>query len=157
VAGIGEAVVSKDPYAELSTYALGSCVALIVLDPKIRGAGMVHIALPDSTINREKAESLPGYFADTGIPYLFSLMEGIGTVIHPGLVIKMVGGAKIGANDPVFSVGERNINAVKKIMWGMNLLIKASDVGKDFSRTVNIKVDTGKCVINGADGKNWSI
>ena len=157
VAGIGEALVSKDPDAEIKTFALGSCVAFIVLDPKVRGAGLVHIALPEAKINPQKAQSLPCYFADTGIAHLFSLMEGIGSFFHPGLIIKMVGGAQIGRDDSLFDVGGRNITAVKKIMWSMQLPIRASDVGGNFSRTVTIIVHSGKCTISGADGKIWSV
>ena len=157
VAGIGDAVVSKDPTAEIKTFGLGSCVALIVLDPRVRGAGLVHIALPEAKTNPEKAQTLPGYFADTGIPYLFEKMAGIGSQIHPGLVVKMIGGAKMAESDSLFLVGERNINAIKKIMWGMNLIIRASDTGMNFSRTVTVNVATGKCLVHDASGNNWSI
>ncbi|NQU65674.1 MAG: chemotaxis protein CheD, partial [SAR324 cluster bacterium] len=79
--GIGELAVSKTKGEIIKTFGLGSCVAMVVLDPKVRAVGLIHIALPDSTINLEKAKKQPGYFADTGIPYLMHEMAKLGC--HP--------------------------------------------------------------------------
>lgn len=79
--GIGELAVSKTNDQVLKTFGLGSCVAIVALDPKVRAVGLIHIALPDSSINPEKAQKLPGYFADTGIPHFLSEMAKLGC--HP--------------------------------------------------------------------------
>ena len=75
VLGVGDLGASAIPGAIVKTYALGSCIAVIILDKKTRCVGMVHVALPDSATSAEKAKILPGYFADTGIPALFDAMR----------------------------------------------------------------------------------
>ena len=56
--GIGEWAVSADASRALKTFALGSCVAVLIYDVKIRVAGMIHIALPDSSIDAARAQAL---------------------------------------------------------------------------------------------------
>ena len=64
--GIGEFGVSRDGERIIKTYALGSCVAVVVYDHVRSTAGMMHVALPDSSVNADKAKQLPGYFDDIG-------------------------------------------------------------------------------------------
>jgi chemotaxis protein CheD len=66
VLGVGDFEASNKPEDTIKTYALGSCVGVVMVDPKARIAGMIHVALPDSNINPAKAKQHPGYFADTG-------------------------------------------------------------------------------------------
>jgi chemotaxis protein CheD len=50
------------------------------MDPKTHCVGMVHCALPEPKLNKEKAAELPGYFVDTCIPHVLKLMEkAVGT------------------------------------------------------------------------------
>lgn len=59
VIGIGELAASNEPGAVIKTFALGSCVAITLLDPPTRTVGMAHVALPDSRINPARAQLLP--------------------------------------------------------------------------------------------------
>jgi chemotaxis receptor (MCP) glutamine deamidase CheD len=77
--GIGEWHVASDPEDIIKTYALGSCVAVIIHDVKIGIVGMIHIALPESSIDPEKAAQRPGYFADTGLPLMIEEMKLLGS------------------------------------------------------------------------------
>ncbi|GAB1483918.1 hypothetical protein MASR2M78_27350 [Treponema sp.] len=52
--GIGEWAVSKSIDDVIKTYALGSCVAVIIYDAKAKVGGLIHVALPDSSIDAEK-------------------------------------------------------------------------------------------------------
>ncbi len=153
--GIGDIKVSGDEKASIKTYALGSCVAVIIYDAVSRIAGMIHIALPDSDVNASKAENLPGYFADTGLPLLFKEMNKLGAKRHNSW-IKMVGGASVIKECESFDIGRRNSLAVKKLLWNKRLSIKKEDVGGDFSRTVSIDVTDGHILISNA-GKKWEI
>ena len=91
--GIGDVTVSGGE-KEIKTYALGSCVALVVWDSMLKVGGMVHVALPESEINPEKARDKPGYFADTGLPVLFAELKKIGAN-RKTCWVKMIGGASI--------------------------------------------------------------
>jgi chemotaxis protein CheD len=147
--GIGELAVSKNPEEKIKTFGLGSCVAVIVLDPKVRSVGMMHVALPDSSINPEKANKLPGYFADTGLPHFLSEMAKLGS--NPkglGLIFKLVGGAQVMDPNQRFNIGKRNILTIKKILWKYNLAVVAEEVGGHISRTVDIDAGTGRVTIS---------
>ena len=78
ILGVGEYGASRTPGDIVKTFALGSCVAVILMCPKTRTVGMVHVALPESKINPEKVKTRPGYFADTGIPALMKQMADMG-------------------------------------------------------------------------------
>jgi len=147
--GIGEMAVSKNPDDHLKTFGLGSCVAIIALDPKVKAVGLLHIALPDSSINPEKAKKLPGYFADTGIPHLIQELAKLGC--HPkglGLVIKIVGGAQVMDPNQRFNIGKRNVLTIKKLLWSIQLAVVAEETGGSISRTVDVDVKTGRVTIS---------
>ena len=98
----------------LITLGLGSCVGIVLYDPKNKIAGLVHVMLPDSKKiinNTNKAK-----FVDTGIDITIEAMLKIGA-IRNNLVSKIAGGAKMFAfksDNPMMRVGERNINATKE-------------------------------------------
>ena len=54
--------VSNNPTITLSTYALGSCVAVVVYDPVVKAGGMLHAMLPDSRLSPTKARDHPAMF-----------------------------------------------------------------------------------------------
>lgn len=157
VIGVGEAAASGNPEDEIKTFALGSCVAVMFLDTKARVGGMVHVALPESETDRDKSKTLPGYFADTGIPYLLELMRAKGSVSHAGYIVKIAGGANVMNSTDHFKIGQRNVTAIKKILWELNLPIKAEDVGADYSRTVSLEMQKGRITISSSDGSKWSL
>lgn len=154
---IGGCKVSSDPEDIIKTFALGSCVGIAILDPRTRVAGMAHVALPDSKINLQRAEELPGYFADTAIPFLLHKMAQLGSIKHEQYIVKLAGGASLLKDDSLFQIGERNVTEIKRILWDQNLSIASMDVGKSISRTFSIELKTGKVIISAADGRKWSI
>ncbi len=147
VIGIGEMGVTNCRDDEIITYALGSCVALVLLCPKSRVGAMIHVALPESHIDKNKAEKLPGYFADTGVPHLIDIMKKKGALDASCFVAKLIGGAKVTSSEDYFEIGKRNVTAIKKILWQSNIAIKAEDVGGTISRTVKLDMNDGKAYI----------
>lgn len=145
VGGIGCSNTSGDV---IKTYALGSCMAAILIDLKNNITGMVHIALPNSQINPQKARTAPGYFVDTGIPSLFSLMVSKGSNKKgKGIIVKLVGGASILDTDHTFDIGKRNLLAIKKALWACHMGVLAEDVGGNHSRTVSVSVNSKDVLI----------
>lgn len=158
VLGIGDLGASNLSDAEIKTYALGSCVAVILLDPQTRTVGMVHVALPESKINPVKAKDKPGYFADTGVPLLLQEMGRLGGQPKgKGLLIKLAGGAAIMDYNDTFNIGKRNLLAIKKILWSYGLGPRSEDVGGTFSRTVTVSVKTGEVILSSPGRPNWKI
>jgi len=154
--GIGELMVSNQPGDILRSYGLGSCIGLVILAPKQRVVGMLHIALPESKINHQLAQDQPGMFADTGIPCLLQEMERFGCHISD-LVIKIAGGASVMDPGATFEIGKRNILAVKKTLWRYRLGPVAEDIGDVISRTLSVSVDTGVVTVSSPRKGEWDI
>lgn len=154
--GIGELKISNVAGDVLRSYGLGSCIGLVVLAPRQRTVGMLHVALPESKINLQLAKDQPGMFADTGIPFLLQEMERFGCSISD-MVIKIAGGASVMDPGATFEIGKRNILAVKKTLWRYRLGPVAEDVGDVISRTMSVSVDTGIVTVSSPRKGEWDI
>jgi len=143
---ISDIKVSANPDDLIVTYALGSCIAVMVHDPVRVAAGMIHYMLPLSETSPEKARVRPGMFADTGIPLLFQTMYGLGCQ-KKDLVVKVAGGGALYDDKGLFSIGKRNYTVLRKMFWKSSVIIAAEDVGGAKSRTARLHVATGRCTI----------
>ena len=143
---ISDLRVSANPDDLIVTYALGSCIAVIVHDPKRKVGGMIHYMLPLSEIAPEKAKDKPAMFADTGIPELFRTMYGMGCD-KKNLVVKVTGGGALYDDKGLFSIGKRNYTVLRKMFWKAGVMIAAEDVGGAKSRTARLWVGDGRCTI----------
>ncbi len=146
--GIGKMAVSKTPGDLIKTMALGSCVGVMLYDPKIKAAGLLHIALPDSKVAKNKGQNRPCRYADTGIPLLLRGMSKLGCGRGRSLIVKIAGGANVLDPYDTFNIGKRNTLAIKKILWKNSLILKAEDVGGSISRTATIEVNTGRIILS---------
>ncbi len=133
---------------ELITYALGSCVGICLYDPILRIAGLSHILLPLST-----GYSLIGNqsykFADSAIPLLIEKMERQGAHRYR-MKAKIAGGAQMFAsinNSDLANIGQRNIEAVKAVLYSMNIPLIAEHTGKNYGRTQKFSSDSGLMTI----------
>ncbi len=153
--GVGEYAASKSNGHVIKTMALGSCVGVIILDPVAKAVGLLHVALPDSSINKKRVEERPGMFADTGIPKLLEEMWRLGCSKNGKMLVKLAGGAAIMDPNNTFNIGKRNILAVKKILWKYKLGARAEDIGGTISRTVTVEVDTGRVSLSSPGRGEW--
>jgi chemotaxis protein CheD len=152
VVDIAEHAVSANPEDSLITYALGSCIAVILYDPVRVAGGMIHYMLPMSTTNPEKAKTKPCMFADTGVPMLFHAMYALGCD-RSRLRVKVAGGGQLYDDQGTFEIGARNINVLRRMLSKTNLLITSEDVGGSRSRTVSLDIATGKCLVKSQAGE----
>lgn len=150
--------MSSLPEDYLKTFALGSCIGIVLLDPSTRTIGMAHAALPDSSVSPEKAASKPGYFVDTGIDLLLSEMSTIGCPRSgQGMVCKLVGGAAVLGHSDLFNVGQRNVETARKICQEKGIKIVSEDTGKHLSRTAEVNVGSAKLVLSSPGREDWVI
>ncbi len=139
----------------LVTYALGSCLGLMVYDPVVRVGGLLHAMLPLSRINKQKAAINPFIFVDTGVPAMFEAFYELGGQKNQ-MVVKATGcGNPIGKNE-MFNIGERNYTMLKRLLRAKDLVLEAADVGGPNSRTVHFDLSTGKALIS-RNGKKWEL
>lgn len=159
VIGVGGYNATNAPGQGVKTFALGSCVAVVLLNPATRAVGMVHVALPSSAISPAKAMENPGYFADTGIPALLRQMTSQYGVMPNStqLIVKMAGGANVMDPNQTFMIGKRNISAVLEVLARYGLKPVAADVGGEKSRTVSVFVDSGEVLLSSCGRQDWTI
>lgn len=138
--------VSNDPSAELITYSLGSCLGITAYDPQKKVGGLLHVMLPDSTIDPVKATTAPFMFVDTGVPRLFQALLNLGADRHR-IVTKVAGGAQLLDQRGVFNIGERNYKAFCGLLARNGCTIHARDVGGLSSRTLRMDLTTGNISI----------
>ncbi len=139
--GIADLNVVKAPDT-LVTYALGSCVGICLYDNDKKIAGLAHIMLP---LSKEAAAGVDNKrrYADTGIMELIQTMnlQGASTA---RMTAKIAGGAQMfSVSSSMFNIGERNVEAVKKVLASYRIRIVAEETGLNFGRTVFFHGDTG--------------
>lgn len=146
VVGVAEMVASNDPGAELVTYSLGSCLGITVYDPVSKIGGLLHLMLPDSSIDSVKAAASPFMFVDTGVPRLFQAVYNLGGD-RRRILVKAAGGSQFLDREGVFNIGERNYAALAKLLARNGWSLQARDVGGFSSRTLRMDLSTGKISI----------
>ncbi|HEY3281979.1 MAG TPA: chemotaxis protein CheD [Armatimonadota bacterium] len=142
--GVADCKVSADPEDLLITYALGSCLGISIYDPVARVGGLLHVMLPDSSIDPSKAELNPSMFVDSGVPRLFRECYRQGAQ-KQRLVVKVAGGAtsRLRGDEDHFQIGRRNFTMLRKLLWGNGVMLKGHDVGGCTSRTMSLHIGTG--------------
>ncbi len=153
--GIGEWTVASGPEDLIKTYALGSCIAVIITDVKIGVTGLIHIALPEAAIDPEKAKRQPGYFADSGLPLMIEEMKSKGAA-RQHVRVKLAGGAAVMDSMGIFDIGKRNLLAAKRILWKSSLGAIAEDTGGEISRTVSVRALDGETTISSGN-RQWQL
>lgn len=152
VVGVGDCRIASFPVAFLSTYALGSCIAVIVYDWKSRTGGLLHVMLPDSSIDRSPAGLSPFVYVDTGVAELFRRLGAMGCGKH-NVRCCIAGGASMMADSSHFEIGKRNYLALKKAFWRHGILVDREDVGGTESRSVRLDLETGRIDLRKGGGR----
>jgi len=146
VIGVGDVAASNSTSVTLSTYALGSCVAVVAYDAAAHAGAILHLMLPESSIAPEKAANQPAMFADTGFPALLGKLTGL-RADPRRLKLFLAGGASVlQGNDP-FKIGARNIDAVKQHVLRWNLCVIAAGLGGVVNRTVHLDIASGNVTL----------
>jgi chemotaxis protein CheD len=143
VVGIGECRTGRPPTGALSTYALGSCFAVVAWDWKLKLGGLLHVMLPDSAADRSKAQIRPYLFVDTGVPALLrTLIEKGSSKRHLRWCI--AGGAAMMADSGHFEIGKRNHLALRNVLRNLGIFVDQEDIGGSQSRSVRLDLRTGQ-------------
>ena len=146
VVGMADLNVTRNP-GILTTLGLGSCVGIALYDSINKVAGLAHIMLPDST--QFSSNLIIAKFADTATLRLVNDMAKIGA-LRSSIKAKIAGGAQMFAFDSKnesMRIGDRNVEAVTKILRGMNIPLIGQDTGSNYGRTVELSAADGSFYI----------
>ncbi|MED3660422.1 chemotaxis protein CheD [Ureibacillus sp. FSL K6-8385] len=145
--GIAQMGVAKPPDT-IRTSGLGSCVGVVLYDETKKVAGLVHIMLPDSSLSRSETPNI-AKFADTGIKGLEEMLLKEGAQ-KCRLKAKIAGGAQMfqfSSSKEIMRIGQRNVEAVKRVLKELGIPIIAEDTGGSSGRTIEFNPATGKLMI----------
>lgn len=145
VVGISDQQVVKPPDTVV-TYALGSCVGICLHDCVMKTAGLSHILLP-APFEGNTATEVHKY-ASTAIETMVKTMEKKGC--HRGrMTAKIAGGANMFVTAGI-SIGERNVEMVKRELARLGIRLVAEDTGSNYGRTVVINPLDGSMIVKTA-------
>lgn len=142
IVGISDMKIGTKPDDELVTYSLGSCIGVAIWDPVAKVGALLHYMLPDSSIDKDKAEQKPYMFADTGVPRMFKEIYKYGA-LKERLKVYIVGGAQVMDDSGMFNIGKRNQMIIRKMFWKNNVAVTKEDVGGTVNRTITLNVGSG--------------
>ena len=112
-------------------------------------SGLAHIMLPWSKTASEDEQNMRR-FADTGITELMQQMVDQGAKSR-NITAKLAGGAQMfGVASAAFNIGERNTQAVQKVLETYKIPVAASDLGGNYARTIYFHTFDGKLEVRSA-------
>ena len=130
----------------ISTIGLGSCVAIMLYDGSSQIGGLAHILLPSEGLSLDSENRAK--FPSTAIPMLVEEMRKRGAWGRP--MAKIVGGASMFASllpSGGINMGERNVEATKRVLRLAEIPLVASDTGGEHGRSVYFHVRDGRVVV----------
>jgi len=151
--GMAQFRVASAP-ARIMTFALGSCVGIVLYDPVSKIGGLAHVMHPNServqnNVNRAK-------FVDTAVELMLSRMAKKGA-LRSRIKAKIFGGAKmfqsIKACPGVMQIGEENVKAAREELARRNIPIEAESTGGNKGRTIHFDVTSGRVTVKDAQSK----
>lgn len=145
VVNISDMKISTNPEDVIVTYSLGSCLGVTAYDPKKRIGGLIHCLLARASTSPKRAQQNPYMFVNTGVAMMVRKMAMKGADIKR-LEFKAAGGANM-RNEDTFLTGQKNYEALLRLMERNEIKLKASDVGGSIPRTIFLHLDTGKVVM----------
>jgi len=144
IVGVADMKIASQKDDVIVTHGLGSCLGIAVHDPTAGVGGLLHVMMPLSGVNPEKAHDNPFMFVDTGVPEFFRCLYEQGA-LKSRMVVKVAGGAnsQMRATD-CFEIGKRNFIMLKKMFWKNGIMIKAQEVGGSDARTMYLEIGSGR-------------
>lgn len=119
---------------------LGSCLGVALFDRRLRIAGLAHVVLPKSN----GVSELPGKYADTAVPELIRRMQELAPGTSMRLSAKLAGGANMfNSTGQAATIGERNVEAVERILGDLRILIVGRHLGGEQGRRMTLEASSG--------------
>lgn len=144
--GLGEWLCGRDGEGagEWVIYGLGSCIGLILAEPRMRVSAMAHIVLPRSPAPDPPQ---PAKYADTAVSKLLSALSQLGASERK-VVAHIVGGAKMLQLGGLGDIGQRNSETIKELLTDRGVPIIAECLGGTSGRTLRWNRERGIAIVS---------
>jgi len=140
--GMGEYLTATNPHI-LSTWSLGSCIAIILYDRGRRVGGLAHSMLPRS----QGRASSPGKYVDTAICALLRDMMRL-DARREHLRSALIGGASIFNFEGDLAIGQKNIEAAREALRESRIPIEFEETGGNRGRSVAFDTVSGEVAVS---------
>ena len=127
----------------ITTLGLGSCMGVVICDPRLGLCGMAHVMLPDSKKLKKNEERKK--FADTCLHDMYEELLNKGAS-RAHMYAKIAGGARMFSFDSeneMLNIGAQNVAAVRLFMQNHRIPIKGENVGDNYGRTIIFSPEDG--------------
>lgn len=142
VIGIGEYIISTNKEDIVKTFALSTCVGIVIYDVNKKILAMAHVLLP-KTINDNGAETYnSAKYADTAVFNVVRDMKIKYKCNMGDLRVSLFGGID-GEIEDYFRIGEKNLAVIKQILNKINIRYDSSNTGGRITRTIIAYTATG--------------
>ena len=142
---IGQFIVSAEA-ANLAVHGLGSCVALMLFEPRMGAGGLAHVLLPGDRPPAETTTDLPAKYA---VPALDLLLGGLQARGANARLMRaaIVGGARIFESDMDLDqgVGQRNAESLRSALRSRAVQLALDETGGTQGRTIVLELPA--CVL----------
>src|SRR5216117_3964705 len=129
------------------TLGLGSCVAIMLHDPRAGAGAMAHVLLPSTSLARDLTNRAK--FPETAVPFLIERLKALGADPRR-LVAKLAGGARMFSQlvtPGTIQMGERNVLASRSALRAAEIPILREAVGGERGRSIRFNVKDGRVEI----------
>lgn len=136
----------------MRTFALGSCLAIVLYEPTNRVGALSHTMLPcaQTTSSLETSTRTPAKYVNSAIPAMLEEIRRLGA--SPSKVVaKLVGGARMFpgvTSSETANIGERNIEQARLVLAAMKIPIVAEDIGGTHGRSVLFDLCDGSLLVS---------
>jgi len=137
----------------LKVLGLGSCVAVVLYDRRLRIGGVAHVMLPSLSLSHTRER--PARSADTAIPWLIDRVRDQGAD-QPGIEARLVGGATMFGDllpSGTMHIGERNVQACHFALRQAGVPVVAEAVGGVRGRSMWFDVGAGVLTVRETGGE----
>lgn len=151
VVGLGDLAVAQGPAGRLMTFALGSCVAVVLYDRQRQTGGLLHAFLPNGLEERYRmrVKRQPSLFVNPGISLLLEQLNALRVSSKSDLIAKIAGGASlVGHTGGISDVGRANAEMARVVLRHLQIRVVAEDVGGHRVRSAHLELDTGRFLVH---------
>ncbi|MEW6156929.1 MAG: chemotaxis protein CheD [Verrucomicrobiota bacterium] len=145
--GIGRVTICAEPGAVLVVPDLGPGVAVVICDPMLDVAGVLHCLLPDSEMDRVRAATRPGLFLDTGLDALLEAAEPW-DMDRNRMRVFAAGSARAMGSADHFNPGRANREALRSELEKRGLKLAAQHLNGFHNRSLYLLMETGELIVH---------